>query len=293
MKENKNLLMTFLVAISVVLLFGVDNAYAADLQITNRTVVCEKDLEVGESTLCYLVGEGNTDGSAHGFVTKVYTKDGLRLTDASGYPDKTKAYKTEPTSESVGKKTDDGIITNFICKADVGANSNVNFQYTGENQDYACVAFYSPEKQEKLFTVSNAKVRTADSILKGKLDNQGLPNLMVIGSYTVKLDDIGSKTGCGEICVKSWVIDESTGYDHYTEGPDAEGVGSVTSGGGNGKMESNQYFCAEVTIMGGEDTPLGTPETGGFISYILLIAGALIAISAVVIANKNNKIYHV
>ncbi len=285
--SKKRKLLFILIALLVIPLVGLRNVNAAALGIKNRTVVCEDDLEVGESTKCYLLGTGESSGESHGFVTKVYTRDGLRLMDAAGYPADTKAFKVEPTSGSEGKKTSDGIINNLICKADAGTNTNTDYPYTGEGQDYACVAFYSSSKDKKNFTVANGKPKSSDTKLKEHFDNQGLAGLMVIGSYTVKLENGDANSGCGEICVKSWEIEEASDYDTYSNGPDAGGA-TVNPGEG-----SNQYFCAEVHIEREPGESLGTPETGAFVSYTLLIAGALIAISAIVIVKKNTKIYHV
>lgn len=288
MKKLKKLFLLPIIGISVFLFGNIENIKAANLTFSNKTVVCEKDLEVGESTFCYLIGKGNSEGAAHGFVTKVYTRDGLRLVDAtsSSYPPGTNKLSAVATSNGEGVDSgSDGIITNFICSAaDDAALNNPNHAYNSNKGDFMCMAFYSTTKEDKKFTVANAGVKASDknTILEERVNSANLVTPMVIGKYGVELRD-NPDNGCGEICVKEWVIDESTGYDNYTKGPDSPGVGA----GGD-------YFCVEVHLTPKDETGNDeTPETGSFISYTLLIAGALIAIGAIVIANKNNKVYHV
>ena len=50
-----------------------------------------------------------------------------------------------------------------------------------------------------------------------------------------------------------------------------------------------QYACAEVHYNETGTLPGDGTETGAFASYALLVAGALVAISAITLAKKNNK----
>ena len=289
MKKLKKLFLLPIIGISVFLFGNVKNINAADLTFSNKTVVCEKDLEVNESTFCYLIGKGNSEGAAHGFVTKVYTRDGLRLVDetSSSYPPGTSKFSAKATAngEGVVDKDPYGIITNFICSVDEVALNKPNESYDSNKGDFMCMAFYSTTKEDKKFTVANAGVKATDknTRLEELVNTENLVTPMVIGKYGVRLAE-NPNNGCGQICVKEWVIDESTGYDNYTKGPDESG----------GVGAAGDYDCVDVHLTPKDETGNDeTPETGSFISYTLLIAGALIAIGAIVIANKNNKVYHV
>ena len=82
------------------------------------------------------------------------------------------------------------------------------------------------------------------------------------------------------MCVKVWRVPEKENYADYTscgnDGTNANNCGSDTQ---------LQYKCKEIHYK--EDGTFA--ETGAFASYALLVACALIAISAITLAKKNNK----
>lgn len=73
-----------------------------------------------------------------------------------------------------------------------------------------------------------------------------------------------------------------------------EFVGLYTDSDLNTSFIENQTISSDTTIYVAYKTrDEDVPDTGAFISYLLLAIGSLIAISVLVIAQKYNKIYHV
>ena len=84
---------------------------------------------------------------------------------------------------------------------------------------------------------------------------------------------------CGDICVKVWTIPDGVYYSKALEC--GTGTGCV-------QHTTSEQKCVEIHIKAS-----GSTETGAFASYTILAAAAFIAISAVAIAKKNNKLYKI
>ena len=90
------------------------------------------------------------------------------------------------------------------------------------------------------------------------------------GYFEVELDETATTKECGKLCVFSDYVSTGAGYSspvHIAE----------------------QAQCAEIKPKASVDAPI----TGSFASITVLVAGGLIAIGAIAIAKKNNKIYRV
>lgn len=128
---------------------------------------------------------------------------------------------------------------------------------------------------------------------KSGMSNQILPNSGVAvpgiqneGEYTgytaigfigVTLDETATNADCGEICISTQYAVSQNGY------------GDLSAGASEAKPA-----CDEITpLVSNSGSGTVNVETGSFASYVVLIAGAFIAISAIAIAKKHNKFYKV
>lgn len=127
-----------------------------------------------------------------------------------------------------------------------------------------CDMFYA-KNGKSLKAVTNWSENDVDTI-------SGFSEYTILGYYNVQLKETASVTDCGKLCVD--VKYSSAG--NYN----SEGFGSA------GKVA-----CAEIKPVGGETTP--PPETGNFASYAVLIGGAILALGAIALVRKNNKIYKI
>lgn len=103
---------------------------------------------------------------------------------------------------------------------------------------------------------------------------KGNTGYTILADFTVALsDDLANSNSsiekCGKLCISAQAAANSTAYGMLA------GTGTV---------------CDEINLRV-EGTP--NPPTGSFVSYIVLVAGALIAIAAIAIAKKRNKFYRV
>ena len=124
----------------------------------------------------------------------------------------------------------------------------------------------------------------------------------VLGAVIVKLDDGNDVDKCGNLCIVSYAVAESTDWNHadchVTDGTmHSEWDTSVTCDTGNPSLitpahhlPSGVYDCFEIEMKSKTVENDDTPESGAFVSYAILAAGALIAISAVTIAKKHNRL---
>ena len=270
MKTIKNLLLVTFVSICSFLLVGVLDV-SASIGFANDTPVCSpnENLKPGGKTTCYIRGKGSqSNGTVHGFVTRLYTTDGLIFDSVEPYIDGTNAVAYEASANSDKQETikiDDNTSINFTCTFNAELKAPKADWQIGEGDPYRCALFYSTTKDASITVKSGAP----------KADIQNLTGtgngMMVIGKVIAHIDEnIDANSSCGELCV---FTKEANGVTNY-------------------KMEgSEDYFCTEVHYGPGQ--PPAGPPTGAFASYAILAAGALVAISAVAIAKKHNKIYRV
>ncbi len=292
MRKNNFIIFMAFMTICTFAFLGINKVNAAVFNLQNTDLVCEPaSVSSGQSTDCYLIGVPSPTGteySANGYVTYAYTTRYLNLNGAAVNSEITNADVTfiKPTSA-----------TQAITMSPDMPTGLTGFQCTYDSQNiegglqFACAIFYTKKDQSNAFTPTS--IKKVNSKISG---SSVLPNANfgIIGSYQVSLsndmpEDVVS--ACGELCVKAWVVPGSDDYNHVdacaTDGVRADGnnctdISSVQTTG------TKLYTCQEVHVTGKSN-----PDTGTFASYALLVAGALIAISAITLANKNNKIYRV
>ncbi len=283
MKEIKNVLLVLLISVCSLLLVNVMTVKAqAGIGFSNLNPVCDpsEDLKLGEKTTCYVLGKGTVtvpegdnaekQGLTHGFVVRMYTTDGLLFDEVQPYINNTNAvaYSASAGSDTQNSFKAGDETVNFTCSFN-GNLAAENSAYQFEAGDiYKCAIYYSNSK-DPLITVKSGEPTTNIQGLTGK-DN----GIMVIGKVIAHIDENKKgETSCGELCVYSTEIKTTSEYQ-------------------NGLQSSERYLCTEVHFKDDSSTSPG-PNTGAFASYALLAAGALIAVSAVAIAKKHNKIYRV
>lgn len=261
---------------------------AADLSLTNVDFVCNPNsIEAGDQTDCYIIGKpsGNSDGSGslHGFVAQAFTTKDLLLEGAakkanmSGASSAFTKVSTTSATEGTAELTIGSEKIQFRC--------NVSTDVAGRTPaDYGCAVFYSTSDTDA-FNQASIKNNLTQAVTE-VLPDTDTNSYGTIGSIKVKLDENSTATdSCGEVCVKVWNIENKSQYADYQgcETGDKAECGSDNTA----QLEGGKTFCTEIHMKPSELTDI--PTTGSFVSYIVLIAGALIAISAVAMAKKNNK----
>ncbi len=299
MKKYKNFILVAIFALAAIIV--PNNVKAAQIDFNNMEVICQPtSLEKGEKSTCYVIGHMNGgEDKINGFKSVVYTNDNLILTDvlaeaSSHNADAVKLDDTEKAAEnqklmSSGNTYITGTAEKggYTCKlseynlADTkldAATASNNQLITADNLNSSnCVLYYSKGttsvfSKEVLHEFKNlSKVTTTASY-----GTDGA----ILGEYVVQLDpnkDYKAGSRCGDICVKVWAVPNGS---YYSDGNTGNETGNKTIGN----------KCTEIHLKtgGGENVP-----SGAFASYAILAAGAFIAISAVAIAKKNNKLYKI
>ncbi|MDE5888397.1 MAG: hypothetical protein K2H20_00080 [Bacilli bacterium] len=283
MKKLKNILL--MSAMTVCSLAFANAVNAASFTMPNMNLVCEPNaIEAGGQTTCYIIGqpEPNKDDtrSVHGYVAQAYTSS--KYTEIVVAKSNTNIPNTgavftkefETTSKPFAQETVPAAIKNFNCAFDSTISSK-----KGEG-DFACAVFFSTGSTNVYTPLSLQK--NADKILNAQDAQDGYG---IIGSLVVRLKDDAVINQCGELCVKVWRVPDERAYADYKKCALAT-PGDETCGDTTG-VEGTDYFCKEIHLKGTTVQP--SPPTGAFASYAILAAGALIAISAVTMAKKNNK----
>lgn len=279
MKNIKNKIFLSILAICGILLVGMTTVNAATYNtfvLKNSDIVCDPaKLEKGGRSVCYLIGkpEGTDDSPAvHGYVMNAYTTKYLTLVNTQKVVmtnTNTVFSKETSSTETIPKSADmPESLTKFSCQRDTSIESNQNIT------SYGCGIFYTvATAQNKAFTPES--IRNADineTLLRDTTYG-------AVGAFVVELSSDVQGSECGEICVKAWRVPEADMYTNYTCTDLGCGVDTV----------EQKYDCKEINYTASSFTEPEPTETGAFASYALLAAGALIAISAVALAKKNNK----
>lgn len=274
MKKFKNLFIMSILAISSLVLCGMTTVKAAAFSLSNTDIVCNPaKLEKGNRATCYIIGiPSETGDSVHGYIAKAYTTKYLKLISAQATVTNTDAAWTEATSATTqtitAKDNMPTEVKSFTCSYDgegiTGSTPN----------SFGCAVFYSiAAAKSNAFTQATIKNTAAPTdVVQAQYG--------VIGALTVELDENVQGNECGEVCVKTWRVPETSNYADYTtcgnSGDNSNNCGSDTGAA---------YKCKEIHY-----NEAGTfTETGAFASYAILAACALIAVSAITLAKKNNK----
>lgn len=303
MKKCKNII---LMAILVLSVFAFTNRVnAARMTFSNQTIICAPDhLEKGETSKCYLVGKITSTGSdpLNGIVGVAYTSDDLILknveTDVAGTATKMLlAGKSITTEEAPNNKYVTGEGNTNVYKCELSWYDLSSTRLTAEGADSTkqaittakssyCTVLYSTSADSNPFTETALKSAASHT---DALSDPVISTYAVLGIYTVQLDpntDKKPNSRCGDICVKVWAVPAGM---YYSKAKDCQ---SATPGDGSdcsATTTSVPQACTEIHLKGDG----GSTETGAFASYAILAAGAFIAISAVAIAKKNNKLYKI
>lgn len=278
MKNIKSKILSAILAIGGLMAVGMTTVNAATYNtfaLLNSDVVCEPNtLEKGDMATCYIIGQpdGADDSSVHGYVVNAYTTKYLTLENTKKVVSTNTGHvfsNAQSATETI-KASDDmpADLKLFSCQNDSTISTDE------ELSSFGCGVFYTVNG-----ATSNAFTKTAVLGAASNVESGVLPNSTygAIGAFYVKLSDDVQGNECGEICVKAWRVPEATMYSDSKFNCTDAGCGTETN---------NVYDCKEVHY----NAPIIEPgETGAFASYALLIAGALIAISAITLAKKNNR----
>lgn len=253
MKKIKNYVLFSIIAICSFALMGMIKVEAADAMANNFNIVCDPDS----------IEHGDTSNCYVIAQVTVDTATGAGLYAVNAYNVTTKHltindFKSSLTGVTVEKSLSYGqtssVNTNFKCNATSGK----------------CYTVFSSSDTG---AIKASSTTTGISVIDNSTNYKGYTP---IGYFVVALDETATKENCGEICV-------ALQYAVKISEINTTSSGLTNTGLANG--------CAEITptSTGGGDNP----ETGNFASYAALAAGALIAISAIVVAKKHNKFYRV
>lgn len=305
MKTKKSILISiFALALMV---FGVSAVKADDVQplgVQNYITVCldgDKDSPINKqngTSLCYVVAKGwnNNDGTSAGFISQAYSGDGLKIIGTQTYvPDTGSIWvkagsaagnnskvKTDDTKAPAALKTDGKV----FCPAAYFASQNKAVKGV---ESSGCGIFYS--QSEVRFHRTNMENKKHDILSETFIKQSATTQYGVIGAYKVQITAT-TGSGCGQICVQTTEI--KTDLDWTCVAAETSETDPKRYDGTDcTDITTSQPGCTEVhydLTSKAEPEPEDQPNSGAFASYTILAAGALIAISAITIAKKHNRI---
>lgn len=268
MKKNKIAILVLGLFVFCLIGIGKVNATTNSFQ-----VVCAPEaLEIGQKSKCYIIANLNNNDAIYGVYSRAVTKD---LT--------VKTVGTNQTGVdagliSAGQKSGKGSNGLFTCDPTLELKNAAGktVKELGYKDEKKCAYFESSTTEPKI--VKGYKSTTISS----KVSAMGT-GYTEVGYYEVELDSTATANDCGTLCVEIWYLEK---YSAATT--------SIPKSTGN-ESQKKTYFpastvCGEVTTI---VKPKENTDTGNFASYTVLIAGACIAIAAIAIASKNNKLYKV
>ena len=227
---------------------------AEDLVLQGVKVVCKPEsLEIGENKTSRCYLIARASGNAYALKTLVELTD-LDLVSYDGSGSLNN--NSTGVSELDSRVGIEAVIPGSTF--DKTATGMENVSCTDETS--FCVLFYTKDN--------------GTGVISSDLSSGGIEleqdNYTIIAYYDVALADTAESNTCGKICVFPFIYQtKETNENDSIRADDS---------------------CYEITING--DIP-DNPESGAFISYIVLAIGALIAVLAVALANKNNKFYKI
>jgi hypothetical protein len=297
MKKTRNLLLLATLFVSIFAFAVTANARAWGF--SRAQLVCNpEELEAGGSADCYYFGKpsGEVSESNAGFYTRMYSTDNLVIDDVvvnaklSGagarYVESAslnEAVIQTPSADMPSK------LSGFRCVVEPAG---------GDAKSTGCGIFYSTQSSGS----DNKVYKAASMVIYGDLTAQKVKtkinttDVAVLGHIKVSLPDTNDVEACGNLCIASYAIGSNDDWDRGDctnnagtsewSGESCEGSTPSLTPATQGKQE--EFDCFEIKLKQG--TPQHVPESGAFVSYAILAAGALIAISAVTIAKKHNRI---
>ena len=301
MKKYKSFILIVIFAICCLAFTSAVKAADAPLTFNKYQIICSPaSIEAGEKSTCYLFAQisgGNL--KLNGFVSVVYTNDNLKVVgvkpEASTVAS-AKLLESGKTASSVGVTGnkyvtgEEGVAAEFQCDLswmDIssthldGAGADKTKQViTAENKNDSYCAIYYSGSDTSVFDA--ATLKTAGKHTDVFTDATNRDNYAILGVYEVQLDpDMPSGANrCGDLCIKVWTVPDGVYY--------SQAASCGTGAAGCAQHTTSEQKCTEIHIKASGET-----ETGAFASYTILAAAAFIAISAVAIAKKNNKLYKI
>ena len=270
MKKSKVLLLIF-----GLFMFGIVGIAKVSALTNSFHLVCVPgSLEIGQKAKCYIIANLNDESAIYGVYSRAVTRD---LT--------VKSVGTGHTGVDAGlisnkKKSGKGANGLFTCDPTIEYKNaeGKTIKELGYKDDKKCAYFESATQTAAI------KKGYKSSDVSSAFNKQG-NGYTEIGYYEVELDSTATANNCGTLCVDLWYIEK---YSNTL-------TNSTIPKGSGGESQTKTYFpastvCGEVTTV---IKPKGNSDTGDFPSYTVLIAGACIAIAAIAIASKNNKLYKV
>lgn len=286
MKKTKNIIFMSILSICSFILIGMNEVKAFD--VSWNDVVCDPSSIVsGQTADCYIIGtvNNNREPYPHGYIAYAYTTDQLLLQGASINSGIANADVAFAKSEST---TVPGTLAGSNMPAEVSQFKCLYDSNVPSGSDFGCAVFYTTGGTGNAF---KPLMTNHSTILGGKYNGSA-----ILGAFKVKLADDATGSTCGQICVKVWKVPNKAAYADHIGCQTSSTTSTGEDCGGNTQIETptgnNFYRCKEVHRTG---TPTAGEqvESGAFASYSVLIAGALVAISAITIAKKNKKIYKI
>ncbi len=299
MKKTKNVL---LIAVLFVSIFVFASAVKAvdPWGFSKAWVVCNPEaVEPGEDTTCYYFGtvSGTTTDPNTGFYTKMYTTDKLtiksvhpnkNLTNALGLFVKTNGSQAASIS-GFDSATMPAGLQQFKCVVETDNDTNSR----------GCGVFYTKLNATDAYSINGMKAY--DKLTDGDITASDFDTTKtaVLGDIVVHLDK-NDVDKCGNLCISSYAVAEAGDWGHgdcsaptgesLWDGHDctADDVNITQHTAVHHLTDGNEYDCYELEMKTKETE--NNEETGAFVSYAILAAGALIAISAVTIAKKHNRL---
>ena len=305
MKTRKNILISLFAMVLMVLGIGVVKADAPlgiiDQSWDTHCLDGEVNSQITEKdgkTLCYVVGKvGANSGASAGFISQAYSGDGLKIIGAEAFVDGSKALwvstgTSSTNTANIPSTSDqpDGL-KQSACPAARFLNATRDASSSLKSIESAgCGIFYTPKSESNYLFNKGNMTDNKGNIISSSVAQQG--TYVVIGAYKVQVSATEG-SGCGRICIQTTEIEENTQWTCVVD--QGDGVYKTTDDKDcpTGKTGKSYTFCAEVHYNITKEVkpnPEPQPPSGAFASYTILAAGALIAISAITIAKKHNKI---
>ena len=256
MKNFKNLVLLMAFGICSFFLFGVGKVFAG---IQSPNIVCDPaSIEAGQTADCVLYGKFANNDEYYAIAMNIGLED-LEWVDKNS-PEKSIVSGWDNVSVEYLSGTGKSFNTDHIKDSTGGAlecKNNNNISITPQ----VCALLYSNSQ-----TAKNVKNKTSKR-----------EGFTIIATFKVRLLKNAEVKKCGKICVVG------TSYAAYT----------FTKGSDDASFanQDKNKNCNEISVLGDPD-PTPVP-TGNFTSYVILAAGAFIAICAVLVAKKNNRFYRV
>ena len=296
MKKSKNLLLLAVLFVSAFLVVGKVNAESYAWAIKSSGMYCDPEaLEPGGQAKCYYAGHSNmgvdtTDKNA-GFYAQIYTTDHLTIKSVEYNKSMSKVnakfFESASSSETITASTDmPSSLEEFKCGK---ITDNANSQ--------GCGIWYTTKGNTEAFIGTSAAMPIyASGVEWGDFGFVSSDKAVVLGAIVVELDKDNNIDTCGNLCIASFGVatnDDWSYADCINESMTSSISGQSCSGHNIvGRSDvthgsSDKFDCFELHIK--SVVPQNT-ETGAFVSYAILAAAALIAISAVTIAKKHNKL---